>query len=73
MLHHDIMKNVIFESLCANIITIITETLLKRQKAHCHHTQTKNNQAVANDTKIIAQETQTISNKIVSDTNSKNF
>ncbi len=36
-------------------------------------TQTKNNQAVANDTKIIAQETQTISNKIVSDTNSKNF
>ena len=36
-------------------------------------TQTKNNQLVANDTKIIAQETQTISNKIVSDTNNKKF
>ena len=36
-------------------------------------TQTKNNQVVANDTKVIAQETQTISNKIVSDTNNKRF
>ncbi|MDC0933724.1 methyl-accepting chemotaxis protein, partial [Arcobacteraceae bacterium] len=35
--------------------------------------QTKNNQEIATDTKIIAKETQNISNKIVSDTNSKKF
>jgi methyl-accepting chemotaxis protein len=35
--------------------------------------QTKNNQEIATDTKVIAQETQNISNKIVSDTNSKKF
>jgi methyl-accepting chemotaxis protein len=35
--------------------------------------QTKNNQEIATDTKVIAKETQNISNKIVSDTNSKKF
>jgi len=35
--------------------------------------QTKNNQVIATDTKVIAKETKNISNKIVEDTNSKKF